>query len=241
MLRWRFYISLAVAFGVLQVSSTFAQKPGQKPGQKEGQKEPSQKDPIQKDLAYQKELLKAKQIAITPEREAAVTKFVEKNHSELAALLAHLKTSQPKEYERAVRDLFRVTEKFAMVKERGDAQYDLELKAWKAQSRAQLLVARLKMTDPESADSDELKTQLREILTEQLQARIEVMKLERERTTARLEKLNQDIGKFEQNREAVIDSHVNNLMNQVNANRPKNNKPTDKRPGDKKPVPKPTS
>jgi hypothetical protein len=237
MLRWRFYISLAVAFGLLQVGA-LAQKPGAKkePPQRDNQKELSQKD-----LAAQKELLKAKQIAITPEREAAVTKFVEKNHSELAALLAHLKTSQPKEYERAVRDLFRVTEKFAMVKERGDEQYGLELKAWKAQSRAQLLVARLKMTDPESADSEELKTQLREILTEQLQARIEVMKLERERTTARLEKLNQDIGKFEQNREAVIDSHVNNLMNQVNANRPKNNKPTDKRPGDKKPAPKPTS
>lgn len=224
----RFYISFAIAFALLQVSSAIAQKPGAK-------KEPPQ------NLAAQKELLKAKQIAITPEREATVTTFVEKNHPELGALLAHLKTSQPKEYERAVRDLFRVTEKFAMVKERGDAQYDLELKAWKAQSRAQLLVARLKMTDPESADSEELKTQLREILTEQLQARLEVMKLERERTTVRLEKLNQEIGKFERNREAMIDSHVNNLMNQVNANRPKNNKPTDKRPGDKKPAPKPTS
>lgn len=233
MLSWRFTISLCVVFGLLPLSSVFAQKPG-------ARKEPPQKEPGQKEPVAQKELLKAKQLVITPEREAAVTTFVEKNHAELAALLVHLKTNQPKEYERAVRDLFRVTEKFAMVKERGDAQYDLELKAWKAQSRAQLLVARLKMTDPESADTEELKTQLREILTEQLQARIEVMKLERERTTARLEKLNQDIGKFEQNREAVIDSHVNNLMNQVNLNR-KGKLPPEKKPGDKKPVSKPTS
>lgn len=228
MLSWRFSISLCLVFGLLPLSSVFAQKPG-------ARKEPPQKEP-----AAQKELLKAKQVAITPEREAVVTTFVEKNHAELAALLVHLKTSQPKEYERAVRDLFRVTERFAMVKERGDAQYDLELKAWQAQSRAQLLVARLKMTDPESADSEELKTQLREILTEQLQARIEVMKLERERTTARLEKLNQDISRFEQNREAVIDSHVNNLMNQVNLNR-KGKLPPEKKPADKKPAPKPTS
>jgi hypothetical protein len=233
MLSWRFTISLCVAFGLLPFSNVFAQKPG-------ARKESPQKEPVQKEPVAQKELLKAKQLAITPEREAAVTTFVEKNHAELAALLVHLKTNQPKEYERAVRDLFRVTEKFAMVKERGDVQYDLELKAWKAQSRAQLLVARLKMTDPESADSEELKTQLREILTEQLQARIEVMKLERERTTARLEKLNQDIGKFEQNREAVIDSHVNNLMNQVNLNR-KGKLPPEKKPGDKKPVSKPAS
>jgi hypothetical protein len=238
MMFWRLCFSIAIFCGLMPVLNVYAQKPGQKPGAKPA------------GLAQKDKLL-----AITPERETAVTEFVERNHPELATLLAHLKTGQPKEYERAVRDLFRVTEKFAMVKERGDEQYDLELKAWKAQSRAQLLVARLKMTDPESADSEELKTQLREILTEQLQARIEVLKLERERMTTRLDKLNQDIGRFEQNREAVIDGHVNSLMNQVNANRkakqppekkpgeikPGEIKPSDKNPGGKKPLTKPTT
>ena len=234
----RIFLSLLI-LGIALPLSAVAQKPEKfvKPSaekSKEQQKEtPNPKDPANK----------AKLIPITPEREAAVTEFVEKHHPELAALLAHLKTSQPKEYERAIRDLFRVTEKLAMVKDREDAQYNLELKAWKAQSRAQLLVARLKMTDPESANTDEMKAQLREILGEQLQARLEVMKLERDRTTARLGKLNQDIGKFEQDREKVIDGHVQTLMNQVNANRPKN-KPLDKKPGDKAPgdkKPKPTT
>jgi hypothetical protein len=68
------------------------------------------------------------------------------------------------------------------------------------------------------------------------------MKLERDRTTARLDKLNQDIGRYEQDREKVIDGHVQNLMNQVNANRQKP-KPLDKRPGEKAPdkKPKPTT
>ena len=229
----RLFISIAV-FGFLLPVTAAAQKPGQKPGAKV----PAQKEPAQKEAP--KDPNKARLLPITPERETAVTDFVDKHHPELGALLAHLKTNQPKEYERAVRDLFRVTEKLAMVKDRDDRQYDLELKVWKAQSRAQLLVARLKMTDPESANTDELKAQLREILTEQLQARIEVMRLERERTATRLDRLNQDIGKFEKNREAVIDSHVQNLMNQVNANRkpkPGEKKPGEKPPGDKKPKP----
>lgn len=259
MFRSRLFLSLAL-LGTLLPSFAAAQKPGTKPGQKPpvakelnpkeaGQKEPQKpskeniKEQPVKDPLAQKEAFKGKLLAITPEREAAVISFVERNHAELAALLAHLKANQPKEYERAVRDLFRVTEKLAMVHERDSRQYDLELKAWKSQSRAQLLVARLKMTDPESANSEELKNQLREILSEQMQARLEVMKLERERVSGRLEKLNDDITRMERDRESVIDNHVTNLMNQVNANRPKP-KPTDKRPADKIPPekkPQPTT
>jgi hypothetical protein len=238
----RFFISLLV-LGVALPLTAAAQRPEKtvaKPEAKPVKEQPQQKVP-QKELVGQKDPSKAKLIPITPQREAAVMEFVEKNHSELAGLLTHLKTSQPKEYERAIRDLLRVTEKLGMVKDRDDRQYNLELKAWKAQSRAQLLVARLKMTDPESANTDELKAQLREILSEQLAARVEVMKLERDRTTARLDKLNQDIGRYEQDREKVIDGHVQNLMNQVNANRPKakplDKRPADKAPGEKKPQP----
>ena len=46
---------------------------------------------------------------VTPEREAAVLNFVQRNHAELADLLAVLKTSQPDEYVRALREIFRAT------------------------------------------------------------------------------------------------------------------------------------
>src|SRR5688500_6020942 len=197
----RFELLLVLSLGLLVVSSEArAQKPGQKPMQKPGTissvETPAAKEPA-KAKPFAKETPKARPIAITPERESAVVSFVERNHAELAELLAHLKTNQPKEYDRALRDLFRVTEKLAMVHERDSRQYDLELKSWKAQSRAQLLVARLKMTDPESGDVEELKKQLRETLSEQMQARLEVMKLERERVTGRLEKLDEDISRLE--------------------------------------------
>lgn len=226
----RLALLVILALGLFAATAARAQQPEKKvpPGKSE-KPAPAKTAPekTKEQLAKEREAAnaKARQITITPEREAAVVSFVERNHPELAELLAHLKTNQPKEYERAVRDLFRVTEKLAMVHERDDRQYDLEIKAWKAQSRAQLVVARLKMTDPESADNDELKKQLREILAEQMQARLDVLKLERERVTGRLEKLNDDIGRLERDRESVIDMHLKNLTNQVNANRPKAKNP----------------
>jgi hypothetical protein len=231
----RMSLLVVFAFGFLAAGPVRAQRAEKKPMADKATQKPADKKPekpatekpvpekSKEQLLKEKDAAnaKARQITITPEREAAVVSFVERNHPELAELLAHLKTNQPKEYDRALRDLFRVTEKLAMVHERDDRQYGLEIKAWKAQSRAQLLVARLKMTEPESGDAEELKKQLREALAEQMQARLDVLKLDRERVTGRLEKLNDDITRLERDRESVIDMHLKNLTNQVNANRPK--------------------
>lgn len=235
----RLAFSLVVILGLFQAAVAAAQKPNPQPqpnAKLEAVQKEAPKDQKEKDAA------KAKQIAITPEREAAVTAFVDRNHPELAALLTHLKSKQPKEYERAVRDLYRVTEKLAMVSERDSRQYDLELNVWKAQSRAQLLIARLKMTEPESGDREEITSQLREVLSEQMQARLEVIKLDRERVTGRLEKLNDEIGRLERDRESVIDSHLKSLTNQANAGaktKPAEKKPPEKKPGERKPTNKP--
>jgi hypothetical protein len=224
-------IPLSVGLAIVAMGELArAQKPGSSPTSVNAT---SAGKPLSGPKNAANENAKDRQFAITPAREAAVMAFVERNHPELAGLLAHLKTNQPKEYERAVRDLFRITEKLAMVQERDSKQYELELKAWQAQSRAQLLVARLKMTDPESGESEELKKQLREILSEQMQARLEVMRLDRDRVTGRLQKLNEDISRLERDRESVIESHLKNLTSQVNANRPKVKTP------EKKPVKKP--
>jgi hypothetical protein len=54
-----------------------------------------------------------------------------------------------------------------------------------------------------------------------MQARLDVLKLERERVAGRLQKLNEDISRLEKDRESVIETHLQNLTSQVNANRPK--------------------
>jgi hypothetical protein len=143
---------------------------------------------------------------VTPEREAAVHTFVERNHPELAELLAHLKSNKPQEYERAIRELHRITERLAGIQERDRTQYDLELKLWTAQSRVQLVTARLRMDS-----TDELKTSLRDALNGQAEAKVALLKHERTRVTARLEKIDADIAQFENDRQKVIDRQMDLL------------------------------
>jgi hypothetical protein len=142
-------------------------------------------------------------IAVTPEREAAVMTFVERNHPELTDLLAHLKASQPSEYERAIRDIFRTTERLAAIQERDALQYDLEVAAWTAQSRVQLLTAKLKM-----GTTDELQQELRSALGAQLDARLALLKHERQKAADRLSRLDRDISQLESDRERVLDRQL---------------------------------
>lgn len=143
---------------------------------------------------------------VTPEREAAVKTFVERNHPELTELLTHLKANKPQEYERAIRELHRITERLAGIQERDRAQYELELKLWTAQSRVQLFTAKLRMDS-----TDDLKSQLRDALNAQAEAKVALLKHERTRVTARLEKIDADIAQFETDRQKVIDKQMDLL------------------------------
>lgn len=161
-----------------------------------------------KTAASTKKELKAKRpLAVTPEREAAVLNFVQRNHAELAGLLAHLKASQPAEYEQAIRDLFRTTERLASIHERDPLQSELELAAWTAQSRVQLLAAKLKM-----GAADDLQDQLRAALAAHSDARVALLKHERHKTADRLSKIEGDIQQLETDREKVIDRQLQSLL-----------------------------
>lgn len=146
------------------------------------------------------------QLAITPEREAAALNFVERNHAELSELLAHLKTSQPKQYEQAIKEIYRVTERLAGVQERDTLHYELEVKLWTAQSRVQLLAARLKMGDSES-----VKKELREALGRQIDARLDVLKHQKQQAADRLAKAESDISQLEANKEQAIERQLEML------------------------------
>lgn len=145
-------------------------------------------------------------LAITPEREAAALNFVERNHAELSELLAHLKTSQPRQYEQAIKEIYRVTERLAGVQERDPLHYELEVKLWTAQSRVQLLAARLKMGDSES-----VRKELREALATQIDARLDVLKHQKQQAAERLAKMESDISQLEANKEKAIQRQLEML------------------------------
>jgi hypothetical protein len=159
-------------------------------------------------------------IAITPEREAAATTFVERNHGELAGLLGSLKANQPKQYEQAIREIYRVTERLASVQERDPLMYELEVKLWTAQSQVQLLAARLKMSDRDEGRQDDYRQQLREALSAQIAARLEVLKHQRQQASERLAKMDREIKQIEDGREQAIEKQLGVLtrMNKNKAN-----------------------
>ncbi len=73
---------------------------------------------------------------------AAALAFVQQQQPELARLLDYLRKNQPRQYQRAVRELSRTAERLSQTRDRDPRRYELELQAWKARSRIDLLAAK---------------------------------------------------------------------------------------------------
>lgn len=188
---------------------------------------------------------------MTPEREAAVMTFVERNHPQLRDLLTQLKMSQPKEYERALRELFRVTERLATIQEKDPKQHALELQAWTLQSRNQLIAARLRMARDkrkpgESSDDmppselqhrEELEAELEGILGQQIDVRMEIMAYERAKAQQRLEKLDKEISDLKTNRNQTVSNQMQQITGRKGKGKGGANKPNAPSADSKKPKP----
>ena len=79
----------------------------------------------------------------TAEREAAALVFVERHHPELGSLLERLKPMNEAEYEKAIVELFSLSETLADLSQRDPKRHELAVEAWKARSRVQLLTAQM--------------------------------------------------------------------------------------------------
>lgn len=164
--------------------------------------------------------------SFTPEREAAAVTFVTMNHPELADLLAQLKSTRRKEYEAAVRDLYRVCERMAQIKDRDPERHSLELSAWKVRSQVQLLAARGSMSDSKTIESE-----LRTLLAKQQELQLAQLKLERRRAQQRLQKAEQALAQFERNRAAQLDNQVQAALRNIERSRAAVEQRRAKRPG----------
>jgi hypothetical protein len=108
----------------------------------------------------------------TEEREAAALHFVRKQCPDLVPLLDELKRSNRSAYELQIRETFQVTE-FLTDLQDDPKRYELELKIWKTENKAMVLVARL--ATPKVVDLE----------VQAMEHRVQV--LERELTAAREE------------------------------------------------------
>jgi hypothetical protein len=149
---------------------------------------------------------------VTPEREAAALTFAQLHHPELADLLAALKAGNQSGYSDAIRDLFRTSERLARLKARLPDRYELELQLWKTDSRIHLLAARLAMED-----SPSLQHQLRALLRDRLDQRAALLRYDRDKFAARVEKLETDLQELRQKGDASVESEFTRIMKSAKA------------------------
>lgn len=165
---------------------------------------------------------KPAEVMMTPERQAAALKFAELHHPELHDLVNGLKESQRRqaEYQKAIRQLYRDSERLARLKERVPSRYELALKQWQLDSRLRLLVARMTM----SAGEPELQAQLEDLLEKRLETRLALLKHDRKRLAARLARLDEQIQEIEEDPQETIEKDLLRIQRSLGINKRKPNR-----------------
>ena len=144
----------------------------------------------------------------TEEREAAALHFVRKHCPELVPLLEDLKKANRTVYELQVRETFQVTELLADLQE-DPKRYELELKIWKAENKAFVLVAKLATPKEEDRKAVEeqlllLAKELVELDVQSLEHRVEVLRTELMATKDELSKLRDNFDRTVKDRHEAL-------------------------------------
>jgi len=153
----------------------------------------------------------------TEEREAAALYFVKKQCPELMPLLDELKKTNRAAYEAQIRETFQVTELLAELQD-DDKRYQLELKVWKAENKALVLVARLTTLQGEDRKAIEgqlhaLAKELVDLEFQSLEHRIEL--LQNELVTSK-----EELGKFRDNHERSVKDRYESLLEKARKRKP---------------------
>jgi len=145
----------------------------------------------------------------TEEREAAALFFVKKHVPELLPLLAELKKNQSAQYRREIREIFQVTEMLADLQDE-PRRHDLELKIWKAENKAHVLVARL--STPNAEERKRTLEQLRLLARELVDLDLAVLELQAEQLDKELGEVKDELARareqIEQNTKARFDGLI---------------------------------
>jgi hypothetical protein len=151
---------------------------------------------------------------LAAEREAAALAFAREHHPELVTLIEKLRKENRREYHLAIRDLSQASDRLARIKRQSPAQYEVALSAWKLDSRAHLLAARLTMS-PDPA----LEAELKQVLRDRVDLRLQEYQFERDRIQKRLVTLGTLIRQIETDRAAVAQKDFDRVKQMIARNR----------------------
>ncbi|RLT11561.1 MAG: hypothetical protein DWI21_02435, partial [Planctomycetota bacterium] len=186
----------------------------------------TEKTPAKKPVST--ESPKADSEPISPKRETEAVAFAQQHHPQLAELLTRLKASHPEQYSKALRELDKTRSRLEKVREIDVDRYGILLREWQLDSRVRLLAARITMST-----SEELETELRQVLTERHDARLQLLTYDREKSKTRLQKMDEQIAEHVQSRETNIDREFDRIKKTAETRKKPVTKPASKRTGDK--------
>lgn len=161
---------------------------------------------------------------LSAEREAAALAFAREQHPELAALIEKLRKDNRHQFDRAIRELAQDRERLLRLKKQSPPLYELALAAWKLDSRAHLLAARMTVSQDPA-----LEAELKQVLRDRVDVRLTQLIFERGRLQDRLAVVDKTIEKIEADKQAVADGDLQRIKRSIaRSRRPAPKNPTKK-------------
>ena len=143
-----------------------------------------------------------------PARETEALAFIGRNHPDLATVLGALKPKDPAEYRKAVVELSQVARVLADQEARNPARYAINLDAWKARSRVELLAARLAA----SPDSAELRDQLRSAIGARVDVEVRRQRFDLQHAELAAKRARENLDRLENHRDSLVESRFRSLQ-----------------------------
>ncbi len=156
----------------------------------------------------------------TEEREAAALYFVKKHVPELLAILEQIKKNNVAQYEHEIREIFQITEWLADLRDE-PRRYELELKIWKSENKANTLIA--KLSTPNEEDRKKVQSQLQELAKELVELDIQVLELKADQLDKELGEVKDELAKLRDNADKKTKERYEGLIER--ASKPKKEKP----------------
>lgn len=147
----------------------------------------------------------------TEEREAAALFFVRKHCPDLVPLLDELRKSSHPQYEHQVREIFRVTEILANIDD--DRRHQVELKIWKTENRAFVLVAKLAVAKED--DRKPLETSLHDAARELVDLDVQSLEIQADQLEKELGQTKDDLARLRDNFDKSVRDRFDSLIDKA--------------------------
>jgi len=155
-----------------------------------------------------KGIQKMKDVSADQEKQAIV--FATAQHSELVELLDRLEEMNPDQYGRAIRELYKTSERLRLMADRNPERHALELSLWKLESRIRLTLAQIAMED-----DAEIEKQLAPLMAERRDLKRQLLELERRQATSRIAQIDQQLETLQKAPEADTAKELKRLKQTV--------------------------